>query len=97
MGGTRILDLVEEGHGGALVGDGGGDCDELAALDLALAADAAHERRVGGGGRRRGGGGGGHGARGGGGGRATAGAAAVDCGCGVETGEQEGNRAEAWG
>lgn len=93
MGGTRILDLVEEGHGGALVGDGGGDCDELAALDLALAADAAHERRVGGGGRGRGGGrGGGHGARGGGGGRA-----AVDCGRGVESGEQEGNGAEAWG
>uniref|UniRef100_A0A0A9DER9 Uncharacterized protein n=1 Tax=Arundo donax TaxID=35708 RepID=A0A0A9DER9_ARUDO len=51
MGGTWILDLVEEGHGGALVGDGGGDGDELAALDLALAAHAPHERRVRGGGR----------------------------------------------
>lgn len=41
--------LVQEGHGGTLVGDGGGDGDELAALDLALAAHAADERRVRGG------------------------------------------------
>lgn len=45
--------LVEEGHGGALVGDGSSDGYEFAALDLALAAHAAHERRVRGGGRGR--------------------------------------------
>lgn len=104
MGCTGITDLVEEGHGGALVGDGGGDGDELALLDLALAAHATHERRVrgggdgGGGGRRR------HGAQAGrrqrGQATATGGAAAVDGGGGgggVWSGEQERERAEAWG
>jgi hypothetical protein len=43
---VREAHLVEEGHGGALVGDGCGDCDELAALDLALAADAPRQRRL---------------------------------------------------
>ena len=47
--GRREKHLVQEGHGGAMVGDGSGDVDELDALHLSLAAHEPHERRVWGG------------------------------------------------
>jgi hypothetical protein len=95
----RVGHLVEEGHRGALVLNGGGDGEELALLDLALAVHASLKRRVRRGGRRRSGRGrhrlGRCGSWGGAGAETTA-----KCGCGgdgVRPGEQEGDGTEAWG